>query len=108
MMTCAVSAPGSTEASRGESLPIGSLPRPPETDAVKGVVPPIQGRREGIRRWRSREPAGELKEDQRRTRGEEDTEDAWTPLEESRPEPESSSLRTQCRDEDRWPRVAHK
>ncbi|KAJ1158425.1 hypothetical protein NDU88_011113 [Pleurodeles waltl] len=107
IITCAVSAPGSTEATQGDPLPIGSLPRPRENDAVKGVVPPIQGGREGIQRWRSRVPTGERKEEQRRTTEEEDTKDAWNPLQESGPEPESRSLRTRRRDEDRWPRGAH-
>ncbi|KAJ1187035.1 hypothetical protein NDU88_003814 [Pleurodeles waltl] len=47
-MTCAVSAPGSTEAARGEPLPIGSLPRPRENDTVKG----------GADRSRNRDPCG--------------------------------------------------
>ncbi|KAJ1210673.1 hypothetical protein NDU88_006035 [Pleurodeles waltl] len=106
-MTCAVSAPGSTDAARGEPLPIGSLPRPRENDTVKGVVPPMPRERDGIRRWRSREPTGDIKEEQRRTTGEEDTEDNWTPLQGSGPEPESRSLRTQRGDKDRWPRGAH-
>ncbi|KAJ1157318.1 hypothetical protein NDU88_010032 [Pleurodeles waltl] len=78
----------STEAARGEPLPIGSLPRPRENDTIKGVVPPMQGGRDRIRRRRSREPTGEIKEEQRRTTGEEDAEDAWTPLQGSGPEPE--------------------
>ncbi|KAJ1110647.1 hypothetical protein NDU88_007995 [Pleurodeles waltl] len=106
-MTCAVSDPGSTEAARGEPLPIGSLLRQREIDTVKGVVPPMQERRDGIRRWSSREPTGEIKEEQRRTTEEKFTEDAWTPLQGSGPEPESRSLRTRHRDEDRRPRGAH-
>ncbi|KAJ1191869.1 hypothetical protein NDU88_001183 [Pleurodeles waltl] len=106
-MPCAVSAPGSTEATRREPLPIGSLSRPRENDAVKGVVPPIQGEREGIRRRRSEEPKGERKEEQRRTTKEEGTEDAWNPLQDSGPESESRSLRTRRGDKDRWPRGAH-
>ncbi|KAJ1180575.1 hypothetical protein NDU88_005796 [Pleurodeles waltl] len=93
-MTCAVSAPGSTEATRGEPLPIGSLLRPRENDAVKGVVPPIQGERHGIRRRRSKEPTGDRTEEEQRTSEEEDAEDAGNPLQESGPEPESRSLRT--------------
>ncbi|KAJ1199672.1 hypothetical protein NDU88_003505 [Pleurodeles waltl] len=92
----------STEATRGEPLPIGSLPRPRENDAVKGVVPPIQ-ERDGIRRRRSKEPMGDRTEEERRTSEEEDAKDAWNPLQESGPEPESRSLRTQRRDEDRCP-----
>ncbi|KAJ1162846.1 hypothetical protein NDU88_003311 [Pleurodeles waltl] len=107
IMTCAVSAPDSTEATRGDPLPIGSLLRPREHDAVKGVVPPIQDERVGIRSWRSKEQTGELEEEQQRTTDEEDTEDARTPLQEHGPEPESRSLRTRRRDEDRWPRGAH-
>ncbi|KAJ1215766.1 hypothetical protein NDU88_003373 [Pleurodeles waltl] len=106
-MTCAVSAPGSTEATQGEPLLIGSLQRPREKDSIKGVVPPIQGETEGIRRRRSKEPTGERKEEQLRTTEEEDMEDAWNLLQESGPEPESRSLRTQHRDEDRWPLGAH-
>ncbi|KAJ1174548.1 hypothetical protein NDU88_006369 [Pleurodeles waltl] len=71
------------------------------------MIPPIHGEREGIRSWRSREPTGELKDEQRRTTEEEDPEDAWTPLLESEPELGSRTLGTRCRDEDRWPRGAH-
>ncbi|KAJ1180089.1 hypothetical protein NDU88_005313 [Pleurodeles waltl] len=85
ILTCAVSAPDSTEATRGEPLPIGSLPKPRKTDAVKKMIPPIHGEKEGIRSWRLSEPTGELKDEQRRTTEEEDPEDAWTPLLESEP-----------------------
>ncbi|KAJ1201051.1 hypothetical protein NDU88_004867 [Pleurodeles waltl] len=106
-LTCAVSAPGSTEAALGETLPIGSLPKPQEPDAVKRRFPPFHGGREGIQSWRSREPTGGLNDIQRRTMEEEDPEDAGTPLLESEPELGSRTLETRRRDEDHWPRGAH-
>ncbi|KAJ1167106.1 hypothetical protein NDU88_007499 [Pleurodeles waltl] len=72
------SEPATLQEKRGQT-------RPREHDAVKGVVPPVQDEREGIRRRRSEEPTGERKEEQRRTTKEEDTEDAWNPLQESGP-----------------------
>ncbi|KAJ1122545.1 hypothetical protein NDU88_001031 [Pleurodeles waltl] len=103
-LTCAVAAPGSTEAAWGETLPIGYLPKPREPDTVKRRFPPFHGEEDGIRSWRSREPTGGQK---RRTREEDDPEDVETPLLESEPELGSRTMETRCRDEDRWPRGAH-
>ncbi|KAJ1160602.1 hypothetical protein NDU88_001098 [Pleurodeles waltl] len=77
-MSCAVSAPDNTEVTRGEPLSVGSLPKPRGHEAVKGVVSPIQRGRVGIRWRRLREPTGESEDEQRRTRDEEDLEDART------------------------------
>ncbi|KAJ1131025.1 hypothetical protein NDU88_009368 [Pleurodeles waltl] len=106
-MSCAVYAPDNTEVTWGEPLSIGSLPKPRGHEAVKGVVSPIQGERVGIRWRRLREPTGESEDEQRRTRDEEDLEDARTLHPTPGPKPESRSLQTRYRDEDRWPRGGH-
>ncbi|KAJ1198301.1 hypothetical protein NDU88_002143 [Pleurodeles waltl] len=106
-MSCAVPAPDNTEVTREEPLSIGSLPKPREHDAIKGVVSPIQGRREGIQWRRLREPMGEPEDEQRRARNEEDPENAGTLHPQPGPEPESRPLRTRYRTEDRWPQGAH-
>ncbi|KAJ1082999.1 hypothetical protein NDU88_003160 [Pleurodeles waltl] len=106
MRTCADSAPGNTEAPRGTTLSIGSLPDPRESEAVKGMDPPDQGRGGEIQWWRTKEPASALKGEQRRPRDEEDPEDARTRLRQPGVEPESGYLWTRHRDEDRWPRGA--
>ncbi|KAJ1135991.1 hypothetical protein NDU88_002418 [Pleurodeles waltl] len=105
-MTCADSAVASTEATRGDSLSIGSLHGSRESDAVKGVVPPMQ-RGGGIRCWRAEEPARDLEDEQRRTRDEEDPEDARTRLRKPGLGQESGFLWTRHQDEDRWPRGAY-
>ncbi|KAJ1122653.1 hypothetical protein NDU88_001138 [Pleurodeles waltl] len=79
-MSCAVPAPDNTEVTREELLSIGSLPKPRKHDAIKGVVSPIQGRRDGIQWWRLREPMGESEDEQRRVRNKEDPENAGTLL----------------------------
>ncbi|KAJ1193072.1 hypothetical protein NDU88_002378 [Pleurodeles waltl] len=88
-MTCADSALDSTEATRRDSLSIGSLHRPREPEAVKEVVPHIQEGGGGIRCWRAKEPARDLEDEQRRTRDEEDPDDARTRLRNPGLEPES-------------------
>ncbi|KAJ1188762.1 hypothetical protein NDU88_005519 [Pleurodeles waltl] len=107
MRTCAVSAPGNTEATRGATPSIGSLSDPHESEPVKGVDPTNQGKGGEIQWWRTKEPASALKGEQRRTRDEEDPEDAMTRLQQPGVEPESGLLGTQHRDEDRWPRGAY-
>ncbi|KAJ1116858.1 hypothetical protein NDU88_005063 [Pleurodeles waltl] len=106
MRTCAVSAPDKTEAPRGATLSIGSLPDPRKSEAVKGVDPPHQGKGGGMQWWRMKEPAMALKGEQRRPRDEEDPEDARTRLRQPGVEPESGLLWTRHCDEDRWPRGA--
>ncbi|KAJ1117306.1 hypothetical protein NDU88_005506 [Pleurodeles waltl] len=49
------------------------------------MIPPIHMEREGIRSWRSREPTGELKDEQRRRTEEEDPEDVWTRSQDQEP-----------------------
>ncbi|KAJ1199591.1 hypothetical protein NDU88_003425 [Pleurodeles waltl] len=100
-MSCAVSAPDNTEVARGEPLSIGSLPKPREHDARKGVVPPIQERRDRTRWWRLREPMGEPEDKQRRTRNEEDPENARILHPKPGPEPETRPLWTRYREKDR-------
>ncbi|KAJ1150319.1 hypothetical protein NDU88_003113 [Pleurodeles waltl] len=97
----------STEATREDSLSIGSLHRSRESEAVKGVVPPMQGRGGGIRCWRAEEPARDLEDEQRRTRDEEDLEDARTRLRKPGLGPESGFPWTRHQDEDRGPRGAY-
>ncbi|KAJ1105345.1 hypothetical protein NDU88_002752 [Pleurodeles waltl] len=106
-MSCAVSAPDNTDVTWEEPLSIGSLQKLREHDAIKGVVSPIQERRDGIQWWRLREPMGVPEDEQRRARNEEDPENARTLHPKPGPEPESRPLRTRYRDEDRWPRGAH-
>ncbi|KAJ1144924.1 hypothetical protein NDU88_011218 [Pleurodeles waltl] len=106
-MSCAVSAPDNTEVTRGEPLSIGSLAKLRGHEAVKVVVSPIQKKRVRIRWRRLREPTGESEDEQRKTRDEEDLEDTRALHPTPGPKPESRSLRTRYRDEDRWPRGAH-
>ncbi|KAJ1193844.1 hypothetical protein NDU88_003140 [Pleurodeles waltl] len=104
MRTCAVSAPGNTEAPGGATLSIGYLRDPRKSEAVKGVDPPNQEKGGGIQWWSTKEPASTLKGEQRMPRDEEDPEDARTRLRQPGVEPESGLLWTRHRDEDRWPR----
>ncbi|KAJ1123070.1 hypothetical protein NDU88_001543 [Pleurodeles waltl] len=105
--TCAVAALNSPETFQGAALSIGSLPDPRDSEAVKGVGPPTQRREGRIPWWITKETERESRNEQWRTRNEDDLEDARTGLRQPGEEPESGFVWTRHREEDRWPRGAY-
>ncbi|KAJ1198047.1 hypothetical protein NDU88_001891 [Pleurodeles waltl] len=96
-LACAVAAPNATEVTREDSLPIGSLPPPPDLKVVKKRLPPFHGKNDGIWSWRLKEPTGE---EERMTTEDAALEDAETALRKSGPTLESRAVEAHYRDED--------
>ncbi|KAJ1180346.1 hypothetical protein NDU88_005568 [Pleurodeles waltl] len=96
-----------TEASQRTVLSIGSLPKPRGSEPVKGEGPPTQGERGRITWWRPKEMERESREEQCRTRNEDDPENARTCLRQPGEQRESGAVWIRQREEDHWPRGAY-
>ncbi|KAJ1161081.1 hypothetical protein NDU88_001569 [Pleurodeles waltl] len=91
------------EASQRVVLSIGSLPKPRDLETVKGAGPPTQAERGRITWWRPKETERESREEQRRTRNEDDAETARTCLRQPGEQRESGVVWIRKREEDHWP-----
>ncbi|KAJ1175009.1 hypothetical protein NDU88_000300 [Pleurodeles waltl] len=96
-----------TEASQRAMLSIGSLPKPRDSETVKGAGPPTQEGRGRITWWRPKETERESREEQRRTRNEDDPENARTCLRQPGEQRESGVVWIRQREEDHWPQEAY-
>ncbi|KAJ1090809.1 hypothetical protein NDU88_003938 [Pleurodeles waltl] len=96
-----------TEASQRAVLSIGSLPKPRDSETVKGAGPPTQRGRGRNTWWRPKEMEREVREEQRWTRNEDDPENARTCLRQPGEQRESGVVWIRQCEEDHWPQGAY-
>ncbi|KAJ1109189.1 hypothetical protein NDU88_006553 [Pleurodeles waltl] len=103
-LACADTAPNTTEATREDGLPIGSLTPPRELKVVKKRLPPFHGESDGCWSCCTKESTGDK---ERKPKEDAAPEDAETALRTSGLTLGSRTVEIRCRDEDRWTRGAH-